>query len=193
MRRRQYLAAATAGIAGTTGCMGATEYTINSASGVSLSDPLSAAVEVIDDGITVDSPGTIDVTISNNGASPVTIRAINVWPFGILQLSANQVKRGGVSSNVTLQSPSYEQTDNVRVRGSRATASSKQLTRPLAAGEAKTVRYVIQGGRLSMTGSMRLRSHFEPDVFAYQTASMSTPTPVTQIGTVEISERSLLP
>jgi len=192
MRRRQYLAAATAGIVGTAGCLGDTEYTITAASGTSLSDQLAVTVDVIDGGITVDSNGILTATITNNRTRPVTIRARDVWPFGLLMLEAE--KEANVISTTLLQSASYGQTDRVRITNTGVSAENDHVTRSLAAGESKTVSYEIDGGRLTATGTMDIKSYFEsyPIVFDYQTASMSTWTSVTQVGTVNISERSLL-
>ena len=67
------------------------------------------------------------------------------------------------------------ETDSVEVTANSARRSETPVVRSLAAGESVTERYVVQGNRLSDSGTYRLDGYFEDILFSYSTGDRSGP------------------
>ena len=190
MKRRHYLGATTtAMLGGLAGCMGDPEYTITSVSSVDTAGPLTFDVEIADSAITVDSPGSLDVRLRNDGETAVEIRNTGVWPFGILAL----IPPDENGMRTLLLTDQYAETDHVEVTANSTGTDNTRLVRTLAAGESVTERYRIHGKRLRGNATYSLGDYFEDVLISYRTGDSGTWSELHPEVSVTIAERSLLP
>ncbi len=188
MKRRHYLGAATATMAGLAGCMGDPEYTITSISSADRAGPLGFDVEIADSAITVDSPGSLDVRLRNDGETAVEIRNTGVWPFGILAL----IPPDENGMRTLLLTDQYAETDHVEVTANSAGTDNTRLVRSLAAGESVTERYRIHGKRLRGSATYSLGDYFEDTLLSYRTGDSGSWSELHPEVSVTVAERSLL-
>jgi len=186
VKRRHVLGATTATLAGVAGCLGDTEYSITSVSPAETAGPLTFEVSAVDTGITVDSPGSLDLTLRNDGEEAVELRTPGVWPFGMVALIPTD--RSG--SETLLLTDGYAETDRIEVSANSAHQDNTPIVRALAAGESVTERYVVDGMRLHGGGTYVLDGYFEDGLCSYRTGDeWSELRPEVS---VTIAERSLL-
>ncbi|WP_330630370.1 hypothetical protein [Halocatena halophila] len=93
MRRRAFLGAVGASMAGLAGCMGQPEYNLSNFSAKGASGPLEFDATLDGGGITVDSSGTLTLTLTNTQSNPITIKSRTFWPFGVPRLSLSEDDR----------------------------------------------------------------------------------------------------
>ena len=189
MNRRQYLGVATATMAGLAGCMGDPEYTITDIGVSNMAGPLDYDIEAVDTAVTVDSPGSLDMTVRNSSQTAVEISNIGVWPFGILALMPAKENK----FKTLLLTDGYDETDHVEVTTNSTRTDNTRLVRSLAASEAVTRRYFVQGNRLSGSGTYTLGDYFDGPLLSYRTDDTDSWSERNPTVSVTITERSLLP
>ncbi|MFC6974366.1 hypothetical protein ACFQL1_06370 [Halomicroarcula sp. GCM10025709] len=190
MKRREVLTLASASVLGTAGCLGRTEYELGSPSVASIDGPLTLAIEVTDRRVTVDSPGELVLTISNESDRAVQVRNTGVWPLGLLALSpqgSDQMQRS------LLLTDAYTDTDRVEVTPRSVEGSNEELVDSLNPSQSVTVPYRLDGARVRRTGVHDLQGYFEPPLLSVRGQGSEDWTTVTDAATVEIAELSLLP
>ena len=188
MNRRHYLAVATATMAGLAGCMGDPEYTITDIGASDMAGPLDFDIEAVDRAVTVDSPGSIDVTVRNGSETSVEISNIGVWPLGILALIPAKEN----TFKTLLLTDGYDETDHVDVTVNSTRTDNTPLVRSLAASESVTRRYFVQGNRLSGSGRYTLGDYFDHPLLSYRTDDTGSWIERNPTVSVTIAERSLL-
>jgi hypothetical protein len=188
MNRRHYLGVATATIAGLAGCMGDSEYTITDIGTSGMAGPLDYDIEAVDTAVTVDSPGSLDVTVRNGSETAVEISNIGVWPFGILAL----VPAKEHTFKTLLLTDGYDETDHVEVTANSTRTDNTRLVRSLAASESVTRRYFVHGNRLSGSGTYTLGDYFDGPLLSYRTDDTGSWIERNPTVSVTIAERSLL-
>jgi len=189
MKRRHYLGAATATMAGLAGCMGDPEYTIASVSSADTAGPLGFDVEIADSDITVDSPGSLDVRLRNDSETAVEIRNTGVWPFRILAL----IPPDENGMRTLLLTDQYAETDHVEVTANSTGTDNTQLVRSLAAGKSVTERYRVHGKRLRGSATYSLGDYFGDTLLSYRTGDSGSWSELHPEVSVTVAERSLLP
>lgn len=189
MKRRHYVGATTATLAGLAGCLGDTEYSIASVSAADTVGPLVFEVEPVKTTITVDSPGSLNLTLRNDGPNAVDIRNTGVWPFGVAALYQTE----GSESRTLLLTDQYTQTDRVEVTANSTTRDNTPLVRSLDAGESVTEQYIVHGNRLYGSGTYALGGFHEAILFSYRTDNSDGWSEFRPEVSVRFSERSLLP
>ena len=187
MKRRHYLGATTATLAGLAGCLGDPEYSIVSVSGPETAGPLVFEVAVVDAGITVDSPGSLALTLRNDSAEAVELRTPGVWPFGMVAL----ISTDDSEWRTLLLTDSYAETDRIEVTANSAHQDNAPIVRTLAAGESVTERYVVDGTRFQGDGTYVLDGYFEDGLCSYRTGDSEWSELRPEVS-VTIAERTLL-
>ncbi|MFC7076838.1 hypothetical protein [Haloarcula halophila] len=190
MNRRAFLGLASASVLGTAGCLGRTEYKIESTSVVSIDGPLALDIERTDPSVTVDSPGELALTIDNDGDRAIQIRNTGIWPLGLLALSP----QGSDSmARSLLLTDAYAETDRVEVTRNGTESNNEPLVDSLDPETSLTVTYRLDGDRVRRTGIHDLRGYFEPPLLSFRVQGGADWRTVTDAATVTIAELSMLP
>ncbi|QHS16166.1 hypothetical protein GWK26_02805 [haloarchaeon 3A1-DGR] len=190
MNRRQYLLTSTAALAGLSGCLGETEYTVTDVSIAHTTAPLSLEVVASDAGITVDSPGVLDVRLHNTSETSIDVRSTGTWPFGLLALDPPTERDSGT---VLLLSDHYADSEHVEVGENSVWTDNETISRSVDAGASVTERYEIHGDRIYRAGDHTLRGYFEPVFLSYRSGETEEWVPFRSEVVVTITKRSLLP
>ncbi|MFD1643646.1 hypothetical protein [Halohasta litorea] len=188
MKRRHYLGVTTATLGGLAGCLGDPEYSIESVSPTETAGALAFEVAAVDTAITVDSPGSLDLTLRNDGEEAVELRTPGVWPFGMVAL----VPTDGSEFRTLLLTDGYAETDRIEVTANSAHQDNTPIVRALAASESVTERYVVDGKRLQGDGTYVLDGYFEDGLCSYRTGDSEWSEFRSRVS-VTVSERALLP
>jgi len=188
MNRRHYLGATTATLAGLAGCLGDPEYSIASVSGPETAGSPAFEVTVADAGITVDSPGSLALTLRNDGEEAVEIRTPGVWPFGMVAL----ISTDDSEWRTLLLTDGYAETDRIEVTANSVNQNNTPIVRALAAGESVTERYVVDGKRLQGDGTYVLDGYFKDGLCSYRTGDGEWSVLRPEVS-VTVSKRALLP
>ncbi|NLV11259.1 hypothetical protein ACAH01_05875 [Halomicrobium sp. HM KBTZ05] len=189
MNRRRYLGLATAAMSGLAGCLADTEYTVSAVAVDDIAAPLALDVTPVDRSVTVDSPGTLALTLRNTSEKPIEIRTTGVWPFGMLGL-APPGEHG--PDAILLLSDQYEETDRVEATASSAHLDNTPITDTLDGGESVSAQYEIHGERVVDTGTHTLRGFFDAVPLSYRDPDADGWTQYHPDVTVDLSKQSLL-
>jgi hypothetical protein len=172
VRRRSFLGVAGASLAGLSGCMGATEYTVTDVSVDDVSAPFGFSVEVVDPDAVVEHPARIRFSLSNERQQPIRIRNTGIWPFGLLELVDSLGAEE--ASGTILWTERYAESDEVDATSrSDYGTTSTPLVRPLGPGERVRETYELHGDSLGVndTGRQIVRGEFEPPILEYATSN----------------------
>lgn len=146
MKRRALLGAISASMVGMAGCLGATEYTLSKPDVEQTDDPLRIDAALSDRNLTIDGPATLTLTLENTGDTPLRIRTMNVWPFGLPMLEKTS---GQYNLDVMLLSDRYEEMDSVNISYSGGFESrrvrTKQVTQVLEPAKPVSQEYTLRG------------------------------------------------
>lgn len=165
MRRRKFLTASTAMLVGLAGCLGDTEYNIDTASGETTIDPFTFEIRAIDREIRVENPGVIEVKIRNDGPA-LSVKNTGVWPLGVLGLKLTETDTP--DHRILLHTDEYEQTSRVEVTETGVRVSNEPMVNTLAEGESITRKFQVRSADLYQGGTFQICNYFEDRLFKYR-------------------------
>ncbi|WP_152422050.1 hypothetical protein [Natrialba chahannaoensis] len=170
LRRRGLLAGIVGATTGLSGCLGDTEFRITDVEGESnASDTtLSFDLEIVDRDIQINSPGSFELFVTNEGHEEIEIVSTGISPFGVLDLERirENEQDGG---RVLLWSDEYEESSHVDVSPASIGTDGEELVTVLPAGESESYVYEIRGGDLpSDGGEYRLIDRWYDEVAMYR-------------------------
>lgn len=187
--RRRALLGSIVGVGGLlTGVFADSEYTIEDISTEDPTGPLSLSATILDSDITFDTPGKIELAVTNDTDEPIELRNSGIAPFGAL--TANEVDSPGLS--MALYSPAYDEVDGVEGTPHRISAEGvvKITVDP---DETVSEVYEIEGSQISETGAYEIRVYpGSMPLLTYQTPETGETVKETPSVVFEIDSQSVL-
>ncbi len=207
MRRRAFLGAVGASMAGLAGCMGQPEYNLSNFSAKGASGPFEFDASLDGGGITVDSSGTLTLTLTNTQSDPITIKSRTFWPFGVPRLSlaeeerqhdfqnTNTTRDNGFDSlyDVLPVRDKYEQSEAINVSAINEPRSIELELAEKAIQPDKTItrEYEIGGRGISFDGTYELYGFDGKPLFEYDAGNGFEPFEPSV--TLKIERKQLIP